>query len=744
MSTPETSPSASIDVEAWTHALLAVARDYSLSPSPEETRLFMLSAKHLPIREATCAAARELGLYAQAIGLKRAKGLSSFTPCLAAIDDGSVILIKRVEKKTAVIAVVSRTGAVERIVELKWLAAAIDGPVVAIASTAKARDSRIDSYLAPYQRSWFRALLVRHLMRFTELAGGAFFANVLALATAIFAMQIWDRVIPAQSLPTLWVLTLGVAVALFFELVLKMMKVVIADNFGKALDLQISSLFFARALYIRNDKRPKSSGTLIAQLRELDQIREMLTSTTLSVFFEIPFIFIFMTVIAVIGGPLVFVVAAVVPVVLVMGIIIQWPLARLSREGMRESALRNAMLVETIDRIEDVKALQVEHRFVEQWRQVVATAGVVGLRQRFLTALLLNATQTMQQVAYVAVLVVGAHIVLSNGMSTGALLACSILTSRTIAPLAQIASVFARLQGAKVARQGLDQLLKLPTDHGGSGERFHRPVIRGTFQFDSVRHVYDDGKRPSLVLPQLEIKPGERIAVLGRIGSGKSTLLKLMGGLMPPSEGRIVLDGTDMASIENADIRRDIGTLFQDSGLFFGTIRSNLQMAAPGATDEAFIAALDLACAGTALFNQSQGLDHVIHEGGRGLSNGQRQSLLLARTLVRAPRVLLLDEPTASLDEATERQFIGNLGRWLERRTLIVATHRFALLDLVQRVIVLDGGRIVMDGDKDNVLRALSGKPGARAAVHPGVAREPLVSVEAVAGPVRRGASNAV
>jgi ATP-binding cassette, subfamily C, bacterial LapB len=710
--TNEISPEQATELDAWMQALLVAARGLSVSLSSEDIRLQLLSQRRRPIRHSICATAHGMGLRSQIKPLGPPRALAPFTPLLAELTDGTVLVILRIETRSAVIAVPAQGGAIEQEVDLPWLDSALVGPVVMIASSAKARNQRIDDFLAPYRRSWFRMLLMRHAARFLELAGGAFFANILALATAIFAMQIWDRVIPAQSLPTLWVLTLGVLAALIFELILKMMRVSIADHFGKSLDLQISSLFFTRALYIRNDKRPKSAGTLVAQLRELDQIRELLTSTTLSVLFELPFIFVFMTVIAMIGGPLVFVVAAVIPIVVLLGIIIQWPLARLSREGMRESAQRNAMLVETVERIEDIKALQAEHQFIVQWQQVNRTAGAVGLRQRFLAALLMNLTQTLQQAAYVAVLVVGAHIVLANGMTTGALLACSILTSRTIAPLAQIASVFARWQGAKVARQGLDELLKLPTDQSSEGGRFHRPNLSGAFEFDRITHTYDQDKRPSLTIGQLKIMPGERIALLGRIGSGKSTLLKLMGGLMPPTEGRILLDGTNLAEIEPADVRRDIGSLLQDSGLFYGTIRSNLRMAAPDATDEDFIAALDVACASTALFGQSQGLDQIIHEGGKGLSSGQRQSLLLARTLVRSPRVLLLDEPTASLDEGTERHFLANLRQWLGKRSLIVATHRYGVLELVDRVIVLDGGRIVADGPRDAVLRLLQEKVG--------------------------------
>ncbi len=714
-------PTAGRGQRPWLDALLLVANGMHVAPSPEEARLAFLSAVGQPAQLALCVAAQAIGLRAHVATLRKSILLKPLTPCIAQLEDGSVVIIKRIEsKRRAAILVLTPTGTVERIVECKWLDGVVDGPVVCVGSAGQARDARIDAFLAPYRRSWFGAMLSKHLMRYLELAGGAAFANILALATAIYAMQIWDRVIPAQSAPTLWVLTFGVAIALAFELLLKMMRVAISDNFGKVMDLQISGLFFTRALYLRNDKRPKSSGTLITQLRELEQIRELLTSTTLAALFELPFIAIFMLVIALIGGPLVYVVAAVVPIVLVLCMLVQRPLARLSREGMREGALRNAMLVEAIERIEDIKAMQAEQRFSTQWQEVNAAAGVTGLRQRFLSALLMNGTQTIQQVAYVAVLVVGVHIVLANGMTTGALLACSILTSRTIAPLAQIAGVFTKLQSAKVARDGLDRLLRLPTDQGGEGERFHRPVLAGGFEFDRVSHSYDESGRPALQIAHLTIKPGERIALLGRIGSGKSTLLKLAGGLMPPTEGRILLDGTDMAAIECADVRRDIGTLFQDAGLFYGTIRSNLKLAAPAAADTAFTAALEIACANTALFGQAQGLDHVIHEGGRGLSSGQRQSLLLARMLVRAPRVLLLDEPTSAFDENTERQFLANLRQSLGSRGLIVATHRNAVLDIVDRIIVLDGGRVVLDGPRDDVLRVLSVRaPAAGAQTQP-------------------------
>ncbi len=697
-----------LDPTVWAHALIAAAHDLGLSPSFEQMRLRMDASRHKSEHDIIISTAEMIGIRAHFVEAPLDSMPAAFVPVITELRDGAVAVVRQINAKKALISLPTPDGMVEREVARVWLDDNAVGPILALSASRKFRDGRIDAYLAPYKRSWFRSLLKHHRTRFVELAGGACFANILALSTAIFAMQIWDRVVPAQSIPTLWVLTMGVACALVFELVLKMTRVSIADGFGKQLDIKVSGMFFARALYLRNDARPKSSGTLIAQLRELDQIRELLTSTTLSVLFEIPFIVIFIAVIAMIGGPLVYIVLAVVPLVLIASIAIQWPLARLSREGMRESALRNAMLVESIERIEDIKSLQSEERFIAQWEQLNTSTGAINLKQRFYSALLMNSTQTLQQLAYVAVLVAGAHLVLNNDMSTGALMACSMLTSRTIAPLAQIASVFTRLQGAQVARRGLDELLKLPVENSPNTVTLHRPVIHGDFVFENITHTYDKESKPALVVPHLKISSGERIALIGRMGSGKSTLLKLIGGLMPPASGGIQLDGTDMNAIDVADIRREIGTLFQDSGLFFGTVRSNLQMGSAGATDEMLNAAIALTGAGPALFDNGRGLDFVVHEGGRGLSSGQRQSLMLARMFARSPAIILLDEPTAAMDENSEKQFIKNLSQWLGRRTFIVATHRYAVLDIVDRIIVLDKGRIVLDGPKAKVIRALS------------------------------------
>ncbi|KIQ02653.1 ATP-binding protein [Pseudomonas fulva] len=566
-------------------------------------------------------------------------------------------------------------------------------------------DARVDDYIKPYQANWFWRIALRDWKRYGDVALAAMAANVLALAGVIFAMQVYDRVIPAQSESTLWVLFLGVMLAIGFEFLLRMSRSRIADLIGKRADLKITDMVFGHALRVRNDARPKSTGTFISQIRELEQIRELITSTTISAVTDLPFVLLFLAILYLTGGPLLYIALGALPLLILPGLLAQRPLAKLSNEGMRESAIRNAVLVEAVQGIEDIKLLRAEPRFQNQWNQLHAVSADISIRQRHITNFLLTWTQELQGLVYAAVLLGGCYLVMNGDMTTGALVGSSILASRMMAPLAQISSVFARWQQAKVARQGLDELMKRPVDQPEHSRLLHRPLLQGQFDLDKIQYRYGEkDKTPALEISSLKIRPGERIAVLGRNGAGKSTLLQVLAGLQVPQSGSIKLSGLEMSLIDPADVRRDVGLLTQNSRLFFGSIRDNLTMGRPMATDNEILQALELSGALGLVQSQEGGLDYLIMEGGVGLSGGQKQALLLARTLIREPATVLLDEPTASLDEMSEMQILEQLTPWFEGRTLIVATHRLAVLQWVERILVIDGGRIVMDGPKEQVL----------------------------------------
>ena len=532
-------------------------------------------------------------------------------------------------------------------------------------------------------------------------------ANILALSTIIFSMQVYDRVVPSQSIPTLWVLAGGVLIAAIFEFILRISRVYLSDIIGKRADLKISDRVFGHALRIKNKERSKSTGTFISQIRELEGVRELVTSTTISAIADLPFFFLFLVIFWLIGGNLFWVMLVVVPLMIVPSLLAQRKLAALAKEGMRESSIRNAILVEAVQGIEDIKLLRAEARFQNQWNHMNEVSADISMRQRKITGWLNAWTQKLQGLTYAVVVLVGCFAVMSGDMTTGALVACSILSSRMLAPISQITGVLGRWQQAKVAKEGLDELMKKPVDRPDRSQLIHRKVINGDYEVKGMVFKYgDDDPRPSLIIPQLHIKAGEKVAILGRNGAGKSTLLQLLAGMQSPIQGKISVDGIDQSLLDPDDLRRDMGLLNQNAHLFFGTIRENLVLGAPLATDQEIVQALKITNALEIVEQKKEGLDHLVLEGGMGFSGGQKQALLLTRLLLRNPNILLLDEPTAAIDDVSEKVLIQNLKQWLKHRTLVIATHRPAVLELVDRIIVIHDGKIVKDGSRDAILNA--------------------------------------
>lgn len=629
-------------------------------------------------------------------------------PALVELRSGDVAVVRH-RSAGMVTCWFANAGEIERDLPIEDLLAQATGRIGLVEPlSTRGVDARLDEFLRPPPKRWLRDVLLADKFGHGQIVLASLFGNILTFGTSLFAMQVWDRVIPAQSIPTLWVLALGVVVALLFEFVLRTARVSLADHIGKKADFAISSRFYARALDIRNDARPKSTGSFIAQLRDIEQLRELLTSTTVATLIDLPFVILFLALFAMLAGPLIFIVLAALALIIIPGLLLQYPLSRLAREGMREAAIRNAILVESVERVEEIKSLQAESRFQSLWERLTLTGAGVGIAQRSWMALYTNWTQTLQQLAYTAVLVAGAFSVLAGDMTMGALIACSILTNRAIVLFMPMGQLFARWQSAKVAIASLNDLIDKPVDHDPERGLVRRTSLQGDFRFEGVRYAYDPEGVAALEIPRLMIRPGERVALLGRIGAGKSTLLRLLSGMALPNEGKLLVDGTDIGLINPADIRRDIGYMNQNAQLFLGTVRENLLMGAPNATDEEILEVLAITGGLPLVQSQSHGLDLMLHEGGVGLSGGQRQTLLLARMLLRRTNVLLLDEPSAPMDEATERQFVDRLRQWARGRTLVVATNRAGLLDLADRVIVIDGGRIAMDGPKAEVIASLS------------------------------------
>ena len=703
-----TEMSAAMQQAGWLDAVLCVASHYQLDASRERIRIAAQWSQHNDPLDTVRQMALQAGLSFSPVQ-PQLDALSPWRlPVIVQLLDGQVAVITALTTEGVRLSLSGDQGA-----ELSYTVAQLQPELKAMAALRplqSAPDSRVDGYIQPVQPNWLRKLVLTDLRPYAHILLASLITNLMALGGVLFSMQVYDRVVPAQSLPTLWVLFGGVVLSMIFAWVMRSARMRITDVLGKRADMRISDRVFGHALRVRNSARPRSTGTFISQIRELEPVREMLTSTTIAAVADLPFFLLFSVIFWLIAGELVWVPVAAFIALLLPSILAQRRLRELAQTNTRESSLRSAMLVETVQGIEDIKLLQAEARFQNQWNHYNAVSADSSLQMRTLLNSLNNWLQTVQGGAFAVVIVVGAPMVMKGDISTGVLVAASMLSSRMLAPLASITQVLNRWQQAKVASQALDQLMKLPVDHAADGTRVHRPALQGEYEFKQAGFSHD-GKTICLQVKALKIKPGERIAVLGRNGAGKSTLLQALSGLMEPATGQLLLDGVALQHIDPADVRRDLALLTQNARLFHGSLRENLTLGAPHASDEQIMTALQTVGAWSFVQRLPTGLDHPVLEGGLGLSGGQRQSLLLARLMLRMPRVLLLDEPTAALDEGAEREVIQNLHKLPASHTLIIATHRPAVLDIVDRIMVVDSGSIVIDGPRAAVLAQLRGAP---------------------------------
>ncbi|TCB15538.1 type I secretion system permease/ATPase [Acinetobacter sp. ANC 5045] len=696
--------SKTMNYQPWLQAVLAIAKHYRIEPSEERLRLQLDWNPSQSLDDILSLVSRQIGMSLRKTEFSEDILNPWRLPLLIQMQDGQVGVLNQLDVNGNANIQFSGDQGLAQVLTVELLKENVNN-VYILRPEKSIPDVRIDEYIKPYEQNWFWTIVLRDWKRYLDVMFASLMANILALATILFSMNVYDRVIPAQSVPTLWVLAGGVLIAAIFEFCLRVARIYLSDIIGKRADLKISDKVFGHALRIKNKERSKSTGTFISQIRELEGVRELVTSTTISAIADLPFFFLFLAIFWLIGGNLFWVMVLVVPLMIIPGILIQKPLAKLASEGMREGAIRNATLVEAVQGIEDIKLLRAESRFQNQWNHMNEAAADISMRQRKLVGIVGVWTQKVQGLTFALVVLVGCFAVMKGEMTTGALVACSILSSRMLGPIAQISGVLGRFQQAKVAKTSLDELMKKPVDQAPNAHLIHRPVLNGHYELNNIVFKYSENDaKPTLIIPKLEIQAGEKIAILGRNGAGKSTLLQLLSGMQEPVQGKINLDGVDLGLIDPTDVRRDMGLLNQNAHLFFGSVRENLTLGSPLATDQELLNVLKLTGALNFVLDKKEGLDHQILEGGVGFSGGQRQALLLSRLLLRQPNILLLDEPTAAIDDVSEKQLIQNLKGWLGQKTLVIATHRRAVLELVDRIIVVHDGKIVMDGPKEQVL----------------------------------------
>lgn len=556
----------------------------------------------------------------------------------------------------------------------------------------------------------FQALARRKVV-FGEALLATVLVNLLALASSLYSMQVYDRVIPNHGYQTLFVLTVGVAGAALLELLLRNVRARAMDRTAKLVDHDLSEWFFNRALGIRLERRPASVGTLAAQIKGFELVRGAMSSSTLFLLADIPFALLFIMVILAVGGWLALVPLALLPVSLAAGMLFQRRIDQATRASQGQNNRKTGLLVESVDGAESLKANNAEWTLLRRWNRLVEEAGESDETIKHYSSLAQHATMTLQQVAYVALVAWGAYLVAENQLTMGALIACSIISGRALSPIAQLPSTLVQWGHAKAAMEGLDKLIGLPNEQDDALDGLLPEKLDAAIRLDRVRFAYGGVERLAVEIPKLEIKAGEKVGIIGPIGSGKSTLLKMSAGLYRPNEGRVFLGGMDMAHIVPQALRERVCYLPQEIHLISGTLRENLLQGLPDPGDEALIEAarrtglMDLVAA------HPKGLALTLTEGGRGISGGQKQLIGFTRLLLAKPSVLVLDEPTSSMDAISEARVVA-LVRALAAAgaTVLVATHKTAFFPALDRLIVMQGGQVALDGSRDQVLASISGK----------------------------------
>ena len=552
---------------------------------------------------------------------------------------------------------------------------------------------------------WFRDAIAANRWAYIQVALAAMMINTLALVTSLFTMVVYDRILPSAATESLFALTIGVGVALVLDLILKTLRAGFIDHAGKRADLDMGQQVFDHVIETEMGARKGSVGAVSATLREFESLRDFFTSATMVALVDLPFVVIFIGAIFLLSGPLAVVPAIAVPLVLLIGVAVQPMLSRLADRVMAEGQIKQSVLVETLTGIEAIKAAGAGRQMRVRWGDAIRRQSAYAVKSRAVTQGAINATGFVQQAAQILIVVYGALLVVSGQITSGVLIAAVILTGRALAPLALIAQTLTRLHQARSSYHSLEALMQAPSEHPAGRQFLSRPRLSGAVRLDGVTFSYPDQKGAALDGVSLDIAPGERVAILGPIGSGKSTIARLLLGLYQPTQGAILADGIDIRQIDPTDLRRNIGAVLQEPWLLSGSLRENIAFGAVRPRDEEILHAARLAGVEEFASQHPEGYDMRVGERGQGLSGGQRQAVVLARALIGDPPIVLLDEPTAAMDVQSETALIGRLRAVLDGRTLIVITHRTSLLDIVDRVIVIDGGKVVADGPKSQFTR---------------------------------------
>ena len=633
---------------------------------------------------------------------------SMLLPCILMLKDKKAIVLQEldIESNKAIVSL-PETGGEEQLT-IEELESSFVGYLFLIKQQYRG-DRNFDVHIDDSKEHWLWQKIKNTSSIYRDVIIASVMVNIFALVSPLFVMNIYDKVVPNLAFESLWVLAIGAGIAYVFDFILKQLRGYLIDVAGKKIDIEVSSKLFAKVIGMPLEKRSPSVGGMAKQLGEFDNVREFLSSATISALVDLPFALLFMFCIWLVAGDLVM--FPILASVLIIGytLLNQAKLKKAIEETNKFSSLRHGHLIECLSTLESIKANGAEGIVQNAWQQMIGHTSTWLLKSKVITNSVLNFASFMVQISVVAVVVLGVYRVSDNLISMGGIIAAVMLTSRAISPIAKLAGLMTRSNQTISALKQLDSLMEQEGEFEDKAHLVSRTKLSGHINAENISFTYPHADIESLQKMSVNIKQGERIAIVGHNGSGKTTLAKLLLGLYQPTKGTIQFDGLNHQQIHPSDLRRNVGYLPQDIVLFHGTIRENILFGTRQVTEYQLIRAVQLSGVNVFTDHNSQGLDQQVGESGSALSRGQRQSIVLARAILNSPQILLLDEPTASLDARAEKQFIQSIQATAKDRTMLLITHKMDLLKLVDRIIVLDKGQLIIDGSRDSVIAQLKG-----------------------------------
>ncbi|PLX81266.1 MAG: type I secretion system permease/ATPase [Desulfuromonas sp.] len=651
-------------------------------------------------------AAEQVGLIVKTFYRPQLQNISTLTlPCILMLKGEQACLLTGMKKDKARVVFPER-GDSSTVISVDLLQEQFTGYTLMVQVAGKL-DKRASDLKLLNTREWFWGTVLKFFPIYKHVLLATVLVNILALASPLFVMNVYDRVVPNNAIDTLWALAIGVFIAYGFDFLLRNLRGYFVDVAGKNADIIIASKLMQQMTAMRLDHKPDSAGTLANNLREFETLREFFSSTTLMALVDLPFIFIFIGLISYIGGPLGFAPLLAVPLVILVGVFLQQPFQRVVERSFREGAQKNALLVEAITGLETIKTSMAEGQIQKRWEEVVGMNAKSTNRARALSNFSMTFSQWSAQLVSVLIVVGGVYLIVEGELTLGGLIACNILVGRAMAPLGALAAMLTRFQQSRMALKSLDLLMRQPNERPAGHEFIKIQDLDPSLEFDNVSFQYPGSQVQALNDVSFKISAGEKVGVIGRTGSGKSTLGRLCLSLYQPQEGAIKIGGIDLRQLHVADLRAHIGYVSQDNYLFYGSIRENIALGVPYVDGQTILRAANIAGVTDFVKGHPAGFDWQVGERGMNLSGGQRQAVTIARALLLDPEIVILDEPTSAMDNNAEIILRQRLKSSLADRTLLLFTHRTSMLQLVDRLVVVEAGRIVADGPKIEILKAL-------------------------------------